>query len=220
MTAAVETEDEYALPEEPRGGGSGRLAARPVALALAVIAFLVCGGIGALVARSGGTTYGSNEVLTIDQPLAVAAARDAGPIDKLGRLRLQYAALVNTAVIADDIATRTGRTAGDVSSALEVKPSLNSLLMVLTARDAKKPRAVDLAKAAGDALITYAHESQVKAKVPPAQQVELSVVTPATPAYGIARSTRTVATVALFAGLLGAAAVYVAVSLLTALRSR
>ena len=221
MTAAVETEDHQdRTPPARQWAAWNPLAPRPVALVLAALAFLICAGVGAVVARSGGTTYASNVVLTIDQPLVVAAAHDSGPIDQLGRLRLQYAALVSTAVVADDIAARTGRSPGDVSGSLEVKPSLNSLLIVITAHGATRPRAVALSKAAGDALIAYAHDSQLKAKVPTVEQVQLSVVTPATPAHAVNRSTRTVATIALFAGLIGAGAAYVAVSLLTGLRSR
>ena len=193
---------------------------RPVALTLAVLAFVLVGGLGAVAARDRDVQYGSNTVLVIDEPLLIAQSRDAGPIEKLGRLRLQYAALVKTAAIADDIAARTGRSAGDVASHVDVLPSQNSLLVVVTARDRQRSRAVQLASATADALIRYTTESQAKAQVPAAQRVTFSVVTPARTTYAILQGKRYVATVAGCLGLVAAAAVYVVVSLSSALRRR
>lgn len=207
---------EAATTRAPRRTAGELLHPRPIAVTLAVLAFVLAGAVGAYGERHRGLTYASNEVLFIDQPLVIAASKDAGTIDKLARLRSQYAALLQTGVVADDIASRTGRSPGDVSSSVSALPAPTSLLIVLTAQDRDRAKAVALASASGDALIQYAATSQAQAGVPTAQRVVLSVVTPAHGAHTVTRGKRAVATVAVVLGLLGAALVYVVISLLGA----
>lgn len=189
---------------------------RPVSVTLALIALVLGAGLGAAVAGTGETSFASTVVLSVDQPLVVAAANDPGPIEKLNRLRLQYAALLRTAVVADDVARRAGVPARAVPGKVTAQAAQNSLLVVITARDPVGAAARRLAEASAQALIGYSQRSQEQAGVPDEQRVELSVVTPATAAQEETRAARTVATAALFAGLVLATFVYVIVSLLSA----
>lgn len=193
---------------------------RPVAVLLALVALILAGGSGAAVAGSSSSAYASTTVLVIDQPLVVAAATDPGPVDKLNRLRLQYAALLQTAVVADVIAQRTGKSAAEVSASVSARGTPTSLLIIIEARDPTREGASELATASADALIGFARNSQAAAEVPTKQRVELSVVTPARGATEITRGPRALAAVALAVGLVAAAAVYVLVSLLGAVRRR
>lgn len=193
---------------------------RPVTVGLALVALFLAGGVGAALAGTSSSAFASTTVLVIDQPLVVAAATDPGPVDKLNRLRLQYAALLQTAVVADVIAERTGKSAAEVSASVSARGTPTSLLIVIEARDPMRDGAVGLATASADALIDFAQNSQAAAGVPTAQRVELSVVTPARGATEITRGPRALAAVALAVGLVAAAAVYVLVSLLGAVRRR
>jgi capsular polysaccharide biosynthesis protein len=206
-----EAVEQTAAPASRRG----MLSPTGLTVGLALLALLVCGAAGAAIARSGEVSYGSNTVLSIDQPRVVAEARDVGPLEKLNRLRLQYAALLRTAVVADRIAEETGLSPAEVSRSVQAAPQLNSLLIVITASAAEADTARELAEASAEALIDFSEQSQAGSGIPEEQRVELSVVSPPTPAFPLTRGLREVATVAVFLGLVGAATVYVLASLLS-----
>lgn len=205
---------------EQRRSVTELLRPRPVAVTLALVALVLAGASGAAIARSSASGYASTAVLSIDQPLVVASATDPGPIEKLNRLRLQYAALLQTSIIADDIAERTGKQAADVAASVSAQATATSLLIVLEARDDDEAGAMELARVSAEALIDFSEQSQEAAEVPDEQRVELTVVTPARQARELSRGSRAVASVALALGLVAAAAVYTLVSLLAAARRR
>lgn len=181
---------------------------------LALLAFLAAAGASLALTERAPTVFGSSTTLTLDQPLVVASSTDPGPVEKLNRLRLQYAALLRTGVVAELIEDRTGVAARQVPEKVSAVPTGNSLLITVTARDDDPEQARELAAGAAAALIEYSERTQVRAGVPEKQRVELSVVTSASPGLPLSRGTRSAATVALFLGLVAAAIVYVLASLL------
>jgi capsular polysaccharide biosynthesis protein len=181
---------------------------RAVVYAFAVLAFVALAGAGAAVTRNNTLSYRSQTVLTINQPLLVASSRDAGPINKLSELRLQYSELLTTQVLATPIAQQVGISPGQAAQEVTAVNTPDSLLIVVTATTPTKARSTALASAAADQLVSYAQSSQAEFGVPTAQRVVLTVVTPAGTAARVSRGTRTVITVALFLGVVGAAAVF------------
>lgn len=178
-----------------------------VVVVLAVVAFVVAGVAGALVDRGRSSTFRSAALLSIDQPLVIAATRDAGPVEKLSRLRLQYAGLLRTDALAVPIAEQVGSTPGAVSGRLSAFPVPNSLLVEVAATGPDAGSAQRLATAAANALVGYAEKTQTTFKVPTEQMVVLQVVTEPRPGSEVRRGNREVVTVGVFLGLAAAALV-------------
>lgn len=200
-----------------RAAARGAVGALPAGLAL--VGLVVGSGLGLALVRDRPVTWTSTTVLAIDQPRVVSEARDAGPIEKLSRLRLQYAGLARTDTIAAPVAMRTGRTAAYVASALSVTAPPDSLLLLVGATADSAAIADALSSAAADQMIRFATVNQARVGVPVEQRVVLAVATAAAPASAN-ESRRTEATVALFVGLALAAAAYAGASSVRWLRSR
>lgn len=198
--------------------GSG--AARAVVVAvLTVLAFAGAATGGVLIARSQNAKYRSTSLLAIDQPLVIASTRDAGPVEKLSRLRLQYAGLLRTDALAVPIANQVGLTPVTVSQRITATAVPDSLLIAVSAIGSTPDAAKRLAAAAAQELVNYAQRSQDQYSIPAAQQVVLGIATPARDGGAITRSTRTVVTVAGFLGL-AAAGLVLALASLVRRRSR
>ncbi len=171
---------------------------------LALLAFAGAATGGAFAVRSESVAYRSTTLLTIDQPLVVAATRDAGPIEKLSRLRLQYVGLLRTDTLAVPIGEQVGLSAKTVSSRLTAQALPDSLLLSVSATGPDADAAQRLASASAEQLVTYARTSQEQYAIPSGQRVLLEVATPAGPGRADTRSDRTVISVAGFLGLAAA----------------
>lgn len=199
---------------QPYPQGTGRVGKGTVVVAvLAVLAFTGFATAGALVVGRQTQRYSSTALLAIDQPLLVAGSRDAGPVEKLSRLRLQYAGLMRTDTVAVPVGEEVGLASAVVASRLSATAVPNSLLIAVTASGPTAEAARRLAGAAAVQLVSYAQLSQDRYSIPSGQQIVLTVVSEARDGAAVRRSDRTVATVAAFLGLVGAALVLAIASL-------
>jgi hypothetical protein len=148
----------------------------------AAIALVVGALVGALLAVAVGhrkETYESRAVLSIDQPLAIAASASAGIVEKLGRLRGKYAGLVRTNVIAQPVAERTGQPLATVRGELSAYADDTSLLLAVAAHSTTPVMAKTLAAAAAEEIVGYADAEQQRYSIPKAQRFVFQVVVPA-----------------------------------------
>lgn len=180
-------------------------------LAAAAAAFVLFGVAGAVITLVRPVTYRSTAVLTIDQPSELAAADSPGLVAKLVRLRELYGPLLTTKAVVDPVAQRTHRSAHDVAGHVSVTVSPDSLLLLVRATGHDAGAARELAGAAADELVAYTTDLQAQSGVPAARAVTLTEVSPAARAERMTGRPRTVVTVALMLGIVGALAAVVLV---------
>jgi capsular polysaccharide biosynthesis protein len=155
------------------GGGMSRISRTAV---LVAVLLGVLAGIAAGFAVSRSTPlWRSEAVLAIDEPQAMAAADDAGVIEKLSRLRYKYVGLVGTERIAVPVATRLGRPVGDVRGELSASASPSDLLVHVYGSAGTSSEAQAVAAALATELPTYVDEEQTDNAIPAAQRVVLTV---------------------------------------------
>ena len=195
-----------------------RLDLRHLVVAL-VVGALVAALLAAAVGRKA-PVYESRAVLSIDQPLAIAASGSGGIVDKLSKLRGKYAGLVRTDVIAEPVARHLGLPVGAVRSSLVAAADDTSLLMVVGARTADAAQSKRLASAAADEVVAYAAAEQQKYSIPKAQQFTFSVVVPASSATSTGGGRSRQVRVGLLGLLVAGGIVYAALELLATERRR
>lgn len=157
-----------------------------IALAVSVLA----GGLTAYYEYTRPAVYQSSSTLLIDQVPAIAASGDDGILAKLSRLRFKYAGIVTTEAFAAPVAQQAGLPVGVVHAALVPGADATSLLLTISARTGSAPRSRLIAQIAAEQMVTYVQTEQVAAKIPAAQQVTFSVVSPAGAAARVAPNHR------------------------------
>jgi hypothetical protein len=172
-----------------------------------VVAAVVAAVLGALV-LSGGRTYESSTTLLLDQPQLLVTSGDSGALVKLNALRVKYTALVPTSVIAGPVAERLAMPKATVASSTFAVAQPESLLIRVYGRSGDPGTARRLAGAVGDQLIRYVDDEQRANAVPGDKRLQLSQVDAATAAYKIAPTRARASTVAMFAFVVAAAAMY------------
>ena len=166
--------------DQPAVRGRSRVLAVLAVLALIVVAALAGLGAAELQHRRA-DSYRSQAVLLIDQEPGLTASLNDGLINKLIRLRLKYVDLVQTTSFSDPLATRLGLPAGRVRTALTATAPPSSLLVVVAADDKDREVSQRVAQAGAESLRDALAGSQAALGIPQAQQVTLTVVTPARP---------------------------------------
>ena len=193
------------------GSRSGRRAR--VVAALAGLLFVLAGVAGGAVAATQGKVFRSTAVMNLDQPFVVQRGLDPSPILKLTRLRASYVDLLPTSTVADPIAAETGLTSEEVAHRVRAVVLKESLLMLVEATGSSPDAAQSLAEASARELQRYTVQRQEQASIRPAARLILSTVTAPAPGIAVTRSVRTVASVGVFTGLVGAGLVVALASL-------
>ncbi len=157
-----------------------RLVLRPVR---GVIAGLLVGLLFGLIAGDymvqGTTTYTSQTVVLLDNPLGIATAGDAGTLIKLSELRYKYASLASTDAIAQPVAATLHVPVGVVLGSASVQVPANSLLLVVQGTWTTPVFAQALSKAMAQDIIQYINTENSAYNIPASNQVIASIVNPA-----------------------------------------
>ena len=184
-----------------------------VVAALAGLMFVLAGLAGGAVAATQGKVFRSTAVMNLDQPFVVQRGLDSSPILKLTRLRASYSDLVPTTTVADPIGASTGLTSAEVAHRVRVVVLKDSLLLLVEATGSSPEAARSLAEASALELQHYTVARQEQAAIRPAARVVLSTVTAPADGVAVTRNVRTVASVGVFTGLVGAGIVVALASL-------
>lgn len=167
---------------------------------------VIAGAIGGAIVVSQTPIYRSTAVLMLDQEPALAKSGDDALLTKLVRLRLKYVGIVSTEVFAAPVAQAVGRPVGQVHAALSAAAPTNSLLIDVNAQIGSSDGAREIAQAGAAGLISYLQREETAARIPPDNQVQLSVVTPASPGAKASPSRKRALLVGLIAFVIVAAA--------------
>ena len=181
-------------------------------VAALIVAFLVA-ALSVTIVLTRPAKYQSTATLAVDQP-ALVATGGAGELDKLSKIRLKYAPLVKTDVIAKPLAQELGTTPAVIRSSVSAVAPGDNILVVITARSANKADAQRFASATAAYLAKYVEDEQTHDAVPANQQFEFTVVDEARPATKADPSRTRAIAVGLAAGLIALALTYVALQLL------
>src|SRR3954463_16124273 len=120
--------------------------------------------------------YQSTAAVSFDQPKALATATDAGIIQKLSQIRLQYGGLIKTDAIAAPVAAKLGLRQGQVQGAVVPVQIPNSLLLGVAAHQASPAQAKAIATAVAEEIVTYVDQVQADAGVAKDQRVIAHIV--------------------------------------------
>ena len=203
-----------------RGAIPSWLSDRAGTLVVTVLVGVVVAALAGANTLNNDAVYRSRTLLSIDQPVGLAASVDGGLLDKLSRLRLKYADLVATPEIASGAAADLGIPVGQVASAVSTDAPQLSLTLVITARSHDRQMAVDIANASARSLVDYVANELETAGVEPAQRYEFKVLTPAVRAEKIEPTRDSALRAAVSFGLLALGATYVAFEVLGAAAKR
>jgi capsular polysaccharide biosynthesis protein len=163
----------------------------------AVVAGLVVGLIAGFATKSTTPTFQSQALLEIDQPHALAISADDGVIAKLSRLRFKYAGLMRTQTFAQPIATKLNLPVGLVAGSLYSGVDPETLVIAVGAKTHNRTQTQQIAVAAAQELIDYTKHEQAQLKIPVADEVTFTLVTPASPAVKVAPTHQRIVLVAL-----------------------
>ncbi len=192
-------EQTSALPpsEEPSGGNGSappqeprwqeelwrRVLRRPARALLAAIAVGLLAAIpGAAINAHGKTTYSSQTVLMLDDPLGIATSGDPGPLAKLDELRFKYASLAGTYAIAGPVASDLHVPVSTVLASTSVAVPANSLLMDVSGRASTPGFAQELSGAMAQGIANYIKTENTTYSIPSPDRFEATTVTPTSPA--------------------------------------
>ena len=96
-----------------------------------------------------------DSALAIDQPSLIASGGDR-VIDKLARIRVKYAPLVQTDVMTGPLAQQLGTTPANLRSSLRATTPVENLLILVTARTGSRSDSQKYASKAAEYLAKYA----------------------------------------------------------------
>lgn len=145
--------------------------------------------------------YQSAAAVTFDQPRAVALSNDAGELQKLAALRVQYGGLLRTDVISGPVAQSLGLPQGVVATALAARVPTDSLVLTVVAQTRDRDLAVRIADATAKQVITYVTDVQDQAGVAQKNQVIAQEVVQPRFAAQVAPTSKRRASVAVLAGI-------------------
>jgi capsular polysaccharide biosynthesis protein len=146
---------------------------------VAALLGLIIGGISGLVVLKRSPTYSSGTQMVIEQQQAVDLSNNDGLLRKLSLLRLEYAALAPTSVIASPVARRLGVGEGVVASGVDTSVPTSSYRLVVIGRGDTPQRARRISDAVASELADYAAREHAAAGVSPGDGYQLTVVAPA-----------------------------------------
>lgn len=188
------------------------------ALVVAILLAIGAGLAGAFHVLAGPTIWTSRTVMMINDPYELAAG-NAGELKKLDELRLEYASLANTAVIARPVATLLHLPPAEVASSTAVYAAPGALLIYVYGRAGAATEAEAISAAVAHELSSYASGQESLYGVPAHDRYVLSVVDPTSPARPSGPSEGKAAGVGIGLGVLGFLVGFLAVQLARGLGS-
>lgn len=223
-TEEVATGASRPVPDDPQRGFGARFVSelgRPTAATLVwtLVAGVLFAAVGAGAVLAGSSTYESRAVLLIDQPRAIAASGDAGVIQKLSQVRFKYTPLVRTDPVMSRAAETSPVPAGRLRAGAGATAPPLTLTVIATGRSTDADEATAIANAVAAGLVQYVADEQSADGVPPDDQVELTVVSPAMGAAKTDPTDQRVVTATVAVGLAAALTMYLALSAVSARRN-
>ena len=179
----------------------------PLVLLVAAVAAVLAAGLGGVAAHRTTGPYRSTALVSIDQPLAIAAASNGGAIEKLSGIRLKYTGLVPTDRLAIPVAELLSVPISQVRGRLSATVVASDLLLRLTCAEPDPELSRRCADALAGALVSYVEREQTAFAIPVAQRLLMSPVQMAGPGFRPTRGLSRPLGVAALGGGLAAAVV-------------
>ncbi len=198
---------------EPRSLWDVAFQFNPANLVAALIVAFLVGALAGVVVLTRPAKFDATAAVAVDQPSLIASGGDR-VIDKLQRLRVKYAPLLRTDVIADPLSKQLGTSPGVLRASLSATAPVDSLLIVITAHTGSRTQSQNFANKAAQFLVTYAKDEQTRDNVPAAEQFQLVVVDQARPGAKVEPTQQRAIAVTLASALIGGALAYVLLQLL------
>ena len=192
----------------------GWLPPRPQRLVVCALLAVVVAALAGIVSLRGPALHESRVSLVIDQPLALAAASDAGLLDKLARIRVKYADLVPTPDVSGPAAEELGLEVDQVAGSVAARLPDLSLRLDVVARDRRADDAVAIANAVSEALVGYVDSELENVGVEPAMRYRFRILAPARSAVQVEPDSEEAFRLAVSLGLLALGTAYVVFELL------
>jgi hypothetical protein len=180
-----------------------------LAVVLGLVVAVLLGAAGFRSVTRTPTTWSSTAVMLIDDEPALATAGDDGPLLKLDELRLKYAALANTDIIAQPVATQLHLPVGAVLGSVNAVVPTESLLMQMTATWSTPQVAQRLAQATAEEVSKFVQYEASVYSIPKADRYTFKVIDPASAATANAPSHAHALTLAAGLGVGGFVVVFV-----------
>jgi hypothetical protein len=185
-----------------------------LAVVAAVLGALLSAALVGAAELRGPTTYTASATMFIDDPYALATAGDSGQLLKLDTLRVKYASLVGTDVIAGPVAARLGLPVGAVLGAVSASVPGESLLMDVSASWSSPRLAVVLADDAAAQVTAYVRQEESAFGIPADDRFTLTDIQPAVSAEAHAPSRARAVTDEVAVALAALVVIYLGVQLI------
>jgi hypothetical protein len=151
-----------------------------MALLMALMAAVLAAGITSLLVPTTHTGFTSVALVALDEPKAVALAKDGLILDKISKVRYKYAGLVGTDAIANPVATRLRVPIDKVRGRLGASAFSTDLLLRLSCSGATSAEARRCTNALAEAVVQYIRDEQQANGIPAALALTATTVQPAT----------------------------------------
>jgi capsular polysaccharide biosynthesis protein len=179
----------------------------PLALLLALIAAVLAAAFTSLVVPDTKTGFTSVAMVSVDEPQAVAVARDGAILDKLSRVRFKYVGLVGTDAIAGPVAKKLRLPVEQVRGRLGAIALPTDLLMRLSCTGKTSAEAARCANALAVSVVEFVASEQQSNGIPKALQLVATSVQAAGPGTAAASHKKRVLGISLLVGALAGAVV-------------
>jgi capsular polysaccharide biosynthesis protein len=148
----------------------------PRNLVFALILGILAAAAGGAIAFKQPTVYSAQTQMIIDQPRAIAQAKDNGAILKLAVLKIKYADLAKSQGIAGQAAQALGLPIDRVNNNVVVTALPTDLLLSVAAQQSTAAAARRMSTAVSTAIITYADQEQAQLGIASGDRYNFSVV--------------------------------------------
>ncbi|MCW2544963.1 MAG: hypothetical protein JWM40_2515 [Frankiales bacterium] len=179
----------------------------PLALLLALIAAVLAAAFASLLVPDTRAGFTSVALVSLDEPKAVALARDGAILDKISRVRFKYAGLVGTDAIAGPVASKLHVPVAEVRGRLGAAAFSTDLLLRLSCSGKTSAEAARCANALAASVVDYVANEQTANGIPDAIQLVATSVQPAGPGAAAATHKKRVLGISLIVGVVAGAVV-------------
>jgi capsular polysaccharide biosynthesis protein len=184
-----------------------------LAVVVGLIAAVLLAATGVWSVTRAPATWSSTAVMLIDDEPALATAGDDGQLLKLDELRLKYAALADTDLVAQPVAKKLHLPVGAVLGSVSAIVPSESLLMQMTATWSNPQVAQHLAQASAEQVSKFVQYEAAVYNIPKVDRYTFKVIDPASAATVHGPSHADALTLAAGLAVGGFAALFVATQL-------
>lgn len=178
-----------------------------MALLLALIVAVLAAALASLMVPNTKAGFTSTALVSLDEPKAVALARDGAILDKISKVRYKYAGLVGTDALAAPVAKRLHLQVGQVRGRMSAAALPTDLLLRLSCSGKTAAEARRCANALAASMVSYLAEEQTAYAIPVELQLIAVPVQAAGPGVQPAPRRKRVLVISLFVGALAGALV-------------